>query len=88
MGVWVALHTLFLRGAFNGSGIARRNAGGQGAVERVRAGLAFLAKHLGLDIRVADLSPSPVVPVVNKEGSSSKKDLPTLKLLPSCRAIS
>ena len=86
-GVWVALHgnsflvlpaehiplTLFLRGVYNGSGIARRNAGGQGAVERVRASLAFLAKHLGLDIRAADLSPSSVVPVVNKVGQQLEK---------------
>ena len=101
-GVWVALHgnsfpvlpaehlplTLFLRGVFNGSGVARRNAGGQGAVERVRAGLAFLAKHLGLDIRVTDLSPSFVVPLSTRMGSSSKRNPPTLKSLPSCRATS
>ena len=33
----------------------------------------FLAKHLGLDIRVTDLSPSFVVPVVNEDGQQLEK---------------
>ena len=56
--------------------------GGQGAVERVRAGLAFLAKHLGLDVRVGDLSPSFVVPVVNEDGQQLEKKPPNTEVAP------
>ena len=35
--------------------------------------MAFSAKHLGLDIRVADFLPSSVVPVVNKDGQQLEK---------------
>ena len=49
-----------------GTGVARRNAGGVYAVERISAGLAFLARHLRFPIELdfAQIRPARVA-IVN-----------------------